>query len=172
MSDLATCVVCGKKYKACLSCKEQLKIRPWQHITDTAECYKIFLALSQYNNGYITKDEAKQELLQIKYDKSELYENIQKSIDKIMDTGKPIEKDAVGTETIGIEVKTESEIDSESENKNSYAMDSTTSTVSINSNADPETSPTISTSSSSMTMTKTESVKKNKSYKKNAYKNK
>lgn len=83
-SDMATCVICGKKYKTCLSCKDQDVIKPWRNITDSVEHYKIFLVISQYNNGYLKNDEAKKQLENIKFDIKELKESVQDKIKEIM----------------------------------------------------------------------------------------
>lgn len=82
--EMATCVICGKKYKACLSCKDQIKIKPWKSITDTIDCYKIFLAITQWNNGYISKDEAKKQLESIKFNDKDLSESVRNKIKEIM----------------------------------------------------------------------------------------
>ena len=82
--ETATCVTCGKQYKVSLSCKDQISLKPWRSITDTIDCYKIFLAISQYNNGYTTKDEAKKQLGSIKYDENELMEPVRNKIKEIM----------------------------------------------------------------------------------------
>lgn len=82
----ATCVVCGKEYDVCLSCKDQNKIKPWRSIADSAECYKIFLVLTQYNNGYVTKEEAKKQLETITFNKKDFKESVQEKINEIMGT--------------------------------------------------------------------------------------
>lgn len=82
--DMATCIVCGKTYKTCLSCRHLDIIKPWRSITDNVTCYKIFLVVSQYNSGHITKEEAKRQLHELKFDVKELKPSIQKSITEIM----------------------------------------------------------------------------------------
>lgn len=82
--EMATCVICGKQYKACLSCKDQIRLKPWRSITDTIDCYKIFLAITQYNNGYISKDEAKKQLEAIKFDEKDLSESVRNIVKEIM----------------------------------------------------------------------------------------
>lgn len=83
-SDTATCAICGREYNVCLSCKNQDAIKPWRNIADTANCYKVFLAISQYNNGYLSKDDAKKQLAQLSFDKKSLSTSIQAKIDEIM----------------------------------------------------------------------------------------
>lgn len=86
MADMSTCVICGKQYKTCLSCQQEISLKPWRTITDEINCYKIFLVLSQYNNGYIKKDEAKKQLEKIRYNESELRESVRETIKEIMST--------------------------------------------------------------------------------------
>lgn len=86
MADMSTCVICGKQYKTCLSCQQEISLKPWRTITDEINCYKIFLVLSQYNNGYIKKDEAKKQLEKIRYNESELRESVRTTIKEIMST--------------------------------------------------------------------------------------
>lgn len=44
----ATCSICGKKYHLCSTCENIKTFAPWRNITDTIDCYKIFLVLSEY----------------------------------------------------------------------------------------------------------------------------
>lgn len=81
--DMATCIVCGKTYKTCLSCKHLDVIKPWRSIADNVVCYKIFLVVSQYNSGHISKEEAKRQLNELKFDVKELKPSIQNSIAEI-----------------------------------------------------------------------------------------
>lgn len=80
----ATCVICGRQYDVCLSCKDQNKIKPWRSITDSVNCYKVFLVLTQLNNGYISKEEAKSQLEQITFNKNSLREDVRNKVDEIM----------------------------------------------------------------------------------------
>ena len=80
----AVCAICGRKYDVCLSCKDQNKIKPWRSITDTVDCYKIFLVITQLNNGYISKEEAKSQLEQITFNKNDLREDVRNKVDEIM----------------------------------------------------------------------------------------
>lgn len=83
MSDMAVCSICGKEYRACLSCKEKMKIMPWKRLTDTEECYKIFLTVQSYTNKNTTKEEARSALEKVKFNKEELKPHIQAAIDEI-----------------------------------------------------------------------------------------
>jgi hypothetical protein len=72
-----TCSVCGKPYHICGDCTNTKSFSPWRTVADSLNCYKIFLILRDYTNGYTIKSEAR-ELLQ-KCDLSGL-ENFQKNI--------------------------------------------------------------------------------------------
>lgn len=82
--ETAVCIVCGKRYQACLSCKDRIRQKPWKSITDTIDCYKIFLAITQYNNGYTTKEETIKHLEAIHYDEENLSESVRNRIKEIM----------------------------------------------------------------------------------------
>lgn len=57
----AYCSICGKGYHLCYSCSNMKTIKPWRSVTDTIECYKIYLALHGYTLSK-NKDIAKIEL--------------------------------------------------------------------------------------------------------------
>lgn len=80
----AVCAICGREYDVCLSCKDQNKIKPWRNISDSMNCYKVFLVLTQLNNGYISNEEAKSQLEQIAFNKSDLREDVRNKVDEIM----------------------------------------------------------------------------------------
>ena len=61
-----------------------MKLKPWRTIADTADCYKIFLALAQYQNGYLSKEEARKQLAQISYHEDELSEPIRNQVREIL----------------------------------------------------------------------------------------
>ena len=52
------CLICGKGYYVCHSCREVRTFSPWRSITDTANCFKIYRVLSDYNGKCITKEQA------------------------------------------------------------------------------------------------------------------
>lgn len=57
-----TCIICGKAYRACPACSRIHSFQPWRTITDTRNCYKIFLILNSHAKGYISRTEAKEQL--------------------------------------------------------------------------------------------------------------
>ncbi len=56
------CVVCGKGYHACDACNKAPGFTPWRSLTDSAEHFKIFMILKNYNNGLLAGSEARQQL--------------------------------------------------------------------------------------------------------------
>ena len=56
----ATCSICSKKYHLCKSCEDIESFSPWRTVTDTIDCYKIFV-LSEYTKTK-NKVQAKKEL--------------------------------------------------------------------------------------------------------------
>ena len=47
----AYCKICGTGYHICNSCSQQKSIKPWRTVTDTAEHYKIYLAIHGYTTS-------------------------------------------------------------------------------------------------------------------------
>ena len=81
----ANCSICGRGYRKCLSCKDNMKLRPWQLHTDTSEHYKIYQALHGYNTRMYTKEETKLRLQKVDLsDLDSLRENIKDLIKDIM----------------------------------------------------------------------------------------
>lgn len=83
-TEMATCLICRKPYKVCLSCKEKLKLKPWKTITDTEECWKIYFTLKQYNTGKITREQARENLNSIPFSKENIDPFHWPTIDEIM----------------------------------------------------------------------------------------
>lgn len=86
--ELATCLICRKKYHVCLSCKEKMKLSPWKIVTDTEDCWKIFYTIKQYKDKIISKEQAKNNLSQVKFIKDDIDKSLWKVIDEIMSVDK------------------------------------------------------------------------------------
>ena len=56
------CILCGSEYKYCPSCKKDAKKEPWHKLYDNANCRNISKALTDYNLGKITKEDARETL--------------------------------------------------------------------------------------------------------------
>lgn len=87
-----TCDICGCQYEACLSCKDQINLKPWKAHTDTAEHYKIYTILLGYNTGVYTIAETKAKLQNVDLsDKDTFVKEIKEVIDMIMAYEEPVE---------------------------------------------------------------------------------
>ncbi len=58
----AVCAVCGAGYRVCAACRNRKTIKSWRTITDSAECYKIYIILHDYTAGFITRESARRML--------------------------------------------------------------------------------------------------------------
>lgn len=96
-SNMATCIICGKKYKTCLSCRDLDVIKPWRNIVDDVTCYKIFLVLSQYNNKAINKEDAQKQLSNINYNIADFRQSVQDKITEILSTPSSTKKTTTKT---------------------------------------------------------------------------
>ena len=90
----ATCSICGRPYHKCLSCRDAMRLKPWQMYTDTSSCYQVFQVVKGYNTGLYTKNELKSKLKNI--DLSDL-ENYKDNI-------KTLIKDALKEDEVVVEV--------------------------------------------------------------------
>lgn len=79
----ATCAICGTKYHMCGTCRDTISYMPWRTITDTTNCYKIYMIIYEYNHQIITKKQAK-EMLENVTMPSQFQPHIEKAINKIM----------------------------------------------------------------------------------------
>ena len=87
----ATCLICGKEYYVCLSCRDSMKISPWKTYTDTSEHYKIFQIVKGFHNGVYNKEEAKSKLNKVDLsDLNNYRQKIKDVIKDILEEDKPI----------------------------------------------------------------------------------
>lgn len=56
------CILCGAEYKYCPSCKKDSKKESWYTLYDSVNCKNISKALTDYNLGKTTKEEAREAL--------------------------------------------------------------------------------------------------------------
>ena len=92
-----TCAICGNKYTSCIVCDNVKTYKPWRTITDTIGCYKIYMAIHDYNNGSISKIKAK-ELLEQCAMPDTFQPHIKKEIDKLMIVPKKSVRKVINTE--------------------------------------------------------------------------
>lgn len=84
----AKCSICGIRYHICNSCANTKSFTPWRTIACSANCYKIFMALSAYTNGLATKEETRDILKSSDLTYFEMFEdNIRSSIRNILAEG-------------------------------------------------------------------------------------
>ena len=89
----ATCLICGKEYYVCLSCRDSMKISPWKTYTDTSEHYKVFQIVKGFHNGVYNKEEAKSKLNNVDLsDLNNYRQKIKDVIKDILEEDKPIVK--------------------------------------------------------------------------------
>ncbi|MGI6095528.1 MAG: hypothetical protein ACOYBL_08870 [Lachnospiraceae bacterium] len=79
----AACSICGERYHVCNACKNVKTLKPWRSITDTIDCYKIYMIIHDYNNGAITKESARKMLDTCTLPKT-FQPHIKTAIDEIM----------------------------------------------------------------------------------------
>ena len=90
MSEKANhwCIICGNGYHACDSCNEVKTFKPWRSLTDTVEHYKIFCVLKEYNEKFLTKEEAYNALMNLDLSGRESFKDgAKKTINEIMSHG-------------------------------------------------------------------------------------
>lgn len=110
------CVVCGKGYHLCMSCRDKIAMKPWKVLTDTPEHYKVHQVISGYRCGVYTKDEAKTALGNINIkDKNTYLDSVKKILDEILKVEKPIE---VKTEKKFVKTVTSKKVQPKAEEKN------------------------------------------------------
>lgn len=86
------CVVCGKGYHLCMSCKDKIAMKPWKVLTDTPEHYKVHQVISGYRGGIYTKDEAKIALENIDIkDKNTYLDSVKKILNEILKVENTVE---------------------------------------------------------------------------------
>lgn len=82
-----TCILCGKVYSFCNRCEEFDHLPRWMAIYCSDNCRNIFSALTEYNAGNITKEQAAIELGKCDLsDKEHFHPFNQEKIDEIFDT--------------------------------------------------------------------------------------
>lgn len=103
----ATCVICGKGYHMCLSCRDSISLAPWKAHTDTSEHYKVYQIIRGYNTKKYTKEEAKAKLKNVDLsDMNTFREHIRVKIEDILKEEKVFVETNIETEAeVQIEVE-------------------------------------------------------------------
>ena len=90
---LRTCLTCGKQYKYCGNCNSSEGTEPWRNIYCSSNCHDIWYTLSDFEEGFITIDDAKKKIES--YDlsrKNEWSECVKDSYGKLYDLKKDNEE--------------------------------------------------------------------------------
>lgn len=59
---MRTCIVCGKQHEYCGYCSKYDSLPTWKFLFDTENCKDVFHAVSDYLQGEITEDVARERL--------------------------------------------------------------------------------------------------------------
>ena len=87
------CIICGTGYHACDSCDSMKSFTPWRAIADTVDHYKIYVIIKQYKSNLITKEEARNMLLNIDLTGMENFkESVKNRLNEILKEEIPIRK--------------------------------------------------------------------------------
>ena len=87
------CIICGKGYHLCRSCKDKLAVAPYKLLTDTSEHYKVYQVVNAYRGKVYTKEEAREVLKNIDIsDKDTYLDSVKKILDEILEVEKKINK--------------------------------------------------------------------------------
>ena len=82
------CLACGKEYYFCLKCNQSTHAEPlWKVDYCSEDCKKVFEAVSSFNCGSITKEEAAEAIADVNV--SELRPNIKEIVKTIQKDSKP-----------------------------------------------------------------------------------
>ena len=81
----AICSICGKPYSMCLSCKDMMKLKPWQTHTCSSEHYKVYQIVHGLSTKVYDKAEAKIKLQNVDLSDLDTFrDNIKNIIKDIM----------------------------------------------------------------------------------------
>lgn len=87
------CIICGKGYHLCRSCKDKLAVAPYKLLTDTSEHYKVYQVVNAYRGKVYTKEEAREVLKNIDIsDKDTYLDSVKKILDEILEVEKKTNK--------------------------------------------------------------------------------
>ena len=83
------CIICGKGYHLCRSCKDKLAVAPYKLLTDTSEHYKVYQVVNAYRGKIYTKEEAREVLKNVDIsDKDTYLDSVKKLLDEILEVEK------------------------------------------------------------------------------------
>lgn len=62
MSTKSICLCCGREYEVCPHCPTAVSYTPWRRLHCSAEHFKLFETAREYQNGTLSKADAKARL--------------------------------------------------------------------------------------------------------------
>lgn len=86
------CKFCGKEYTYCNHCGDDSKKPMWKYLTDTIECLDAFYILTDYSSEELTKEEAKNKLIECGVNIDLASKENKPLIDKIFEEPKKVEQ--------------------------------------------------------------------------------
>lgn len=82
----ASCPICGTRYHVCTDCQKTKSFTPWRTLTDSINCYKIFIILNDHANHQSDRATAGKQLQKCDLSQLDSFETgIQTMIRKILD---------------------------------------------------------------------------------------
>ena len=92
----AACLICGEEYDVCRLCPSTAKYTPWRTLCDSVEHYKIYLLLSEYDGGVISKEDACEYLTKLKISEDEIetfIPSVKKTVKEILSCKKETKRE-------------------------------------------------------------------------------
>lgn len=56
------CIICGSEYSYCTKCGKDAKKPTWMNLFDVENCKNIYTTCTEYRDGVISADEAKEKI--------------------------------------------------------------------------------------------------------------
>lgn len=104
------CLICGKGYHVCHSCRDIKQFSPWRTVVDTINCFQIYTTLSEYNAGLIDTDKAREQLQRCDLSgKNSFKERPRNTIDTIMGESKKVSRRATKQPVVEVVEATDTE---------------------------------------------------------------
>ena len=87
------CKVCGRGYRACVTCLNEMNYAPWRAIACTQGHFQAYMVLWEYDGGTLTKADAKEMLSKLDIEGWENYPEVNRAlIAKILEADEPLPK--------------------------------------------------------------------------------
>ena len=113
---MRNCIVCGKEYEYCNSCRSHASFPAWMAIYHNENCRNIMSIATEYMAGNLTKTEAKNKLDGCDLtDKRSFKESVAKVVNEICTTKKvnKTEKESIKKPDVEIDTETKLEVEAD-----------------------------------------------------------